>query len=45
MGAHLADYGLVRRNDDDLLRRDLIIYRAKVMRRKALRRARGRTAA
>lgn len=44
MGANLAAYGLERRTDEDLLRRDLIIYRTRVMRRKALRRARGRTA-
>jgi hypothetical protein len=44
MGANLADWGLTRRTDDDLLRRDLVIYLTRVMRRKALRRARGRTA-
>lgn len=43
--ANLADYGLRAEDDDAWMRRGLLVLRYRAIRRRALRRARGRTAA
>jgi hypothetical protein len=44
MAVNLADYGLTAMDDDAWMRRGLLVLRYRAMRRRALRRARGRWA-